>query len=274
MARKNRKAKTTVTVNMRGVEGKGVRTKPGEYEAEVCAASIEKGDAGEYIKWEFDLEGGGKAWFNTSLTKQSLWNLRGLLEAMGEEVPDSEMDIDLEEMIGKRVGIVIEMEEYKGVDKPKMVDYYSLEDAGEADVKDEKKGKKKGAKEEDADKKTKDEIEDMDRDDLEEFIKENGMSVDPDDYKKDKKLLAAVIEELEEGNYFEEPKKEKGGKKDKKAKKLEKLAKSDVEDMDQKELEDVNDKYELGLDLDEIKSLRKMVKAVVDALEENDYLED
>lgn len=276
MARKNRKSKTSVSVNFKGVEGKGQRVKPGEYEAQVSEdelPSLENAGKGhdDYIKWVFELDDGGKAYFNTSLSKQSLWNLRGLLEAMGEEVPDSEMDIDLTEMGGKRIGVVIEEEEYQGKMRPKMVDYYSLEDAGEADVKDKKK---KGAKDEDTDtdKKTRDEIEEMDRDDLEEFVKENDMSVDPDDFKKDKKLLAAILEELDEGDYFEKPK--KGGKKDKKAKKLDKLAKSDVEDMDQKELEDVNDKYELGLELDEIKSLRKMVKAVVDALEENDYLED
>ena len=60
----------------------------------------------------------------------------------------------------------------------------------------------------------------------------------------------------------------------KKAKKLKKLDKSEVEEMDQDSLQDVVNDYSLDVDLDDHSSLRKMVKAVVQALEEGEYLED
>src|SRR5690606_38242185 len=54
---------------------------------------------------------------NCSLQPQALWRLRGVLEALGEEVPDSEMDIDLDDLAGKQMMGTIEHEEYRN--KPK-----------------------------------------------------------------------------------------------------------------------------------------------------------
>lgn len=278
MARSKKKNSSSVSVNFKGVEGKRPRVKPGDYLGEVVEATREGGNKADYIKWVFDLDDGGKAWLNTSLSKNSLWNLKGLLEAFGEEVPDDEMDIDLEEMVGKRVALVIEDDEYDGKPTSKVVDFYPEEDFnGDSSEKSGKKAKKNKDKDEDEDtdgddKKSREDIEGMDRDELEEFIKENDMSVDPDDYKKDKKLLAAVIEELEENDYFEKPK--KADKKGKKAKKVEKMDGDDLDGLDQEELQEVIDKYSLDVDLDDIKSLKKMVKAVKDAMEEGGYLND
>lgn len=283
MAKKSKK--TVVSVNMKGVEGKGVRTKPGEYLGEVFEATLEDGPKAKYIKWEFDLDDGGKAWFNTSLAKNSLWNLRGLLEAMGEDVPDDEMDIDLEDMKGKRVGIVIELEEYEGKKKPKMVDYFSEDDfEGEAkeDKDDDKKSKdKKKKKSKSDDKLMKSDVEEMDRDDLFKLNEEHDLELDEDDYKDNKKglkkLLSDVLEKLDEkdmlGDGEEEPEeKSKKGKKGKKE--AEKLERSAVEDMDQDELADVIKEHKLDVDLDDHKKLKNMTKAVLEALESEDLLED
>ena len=48
----------------------------------------------------------------------------------------------------------------------------------------------------------------------------------------------------------------------------------DLDGLDQEELQEVIDKYSLDVDLDDIKSLKKMVKAVKDAMEEGGYLND
>lgn len=285
MARKAAKKSTVVSVNFEGVEGRGARIKPGEYLAAV--SEVEKLKAkgkggGEYLAWTFDLDDGGKAYFNTSLKPNALWNLRGLLEAMGVEVPDDEMDIDLEEMVEKRVGVVIEMEEYEGKNRPKMVDYFPEDDASDTsddEDDDKKRGKKKKGKK--AEKVSKEDVDDMDRDGLLELNENHSLGLDEDDYKDNKKgnkkLLADILEKLEEEDLLEgedEEEEPKKGKKGKKGKKKEQLERSKVEDMDQEELQELIDEHELGVDLDDYKTLRKMVKAVVEALEEADLLED
>jgi len=44
--------------------------------------------------------------------------------------------------------------------------------------------------------------------------------------------------------------------------------------MDEEELEALNEEHELEVDLDDFKTLRKKVRAVLDALEEKDLLEE
>ena len=43
------KKKTTVSVNMKGIEGRGTRIKPGEYLGEVEEVTLEKGDKAQYL---------------------------------------------------------------------------------------------------------------------------------------------------------------------------------------------------------------------------------
>lgn len=61
------------------------------------------------------------------------------------------------------------------------------------------------------------------------------------------------------------------GKKDKKKAKLDA---DEVKDMDEDELSDLNEEHELGVDLDDHKTLRKKAAAIIAALEENDLLEE
>lgn len=86
-----------------------------------------------YLKWEFDAESEdgskGKVWENTSLQPQALFKLRGLLEALGYDIPDKALDLDLDELEGLQCGADLEHEEYKGKTKAKVSQYYGLEDA-------------------------------------------------------------------------------------------------------------------------------------------------
>lgn len=276
------KKKTTVSVNMKGIEGRGTRIKPGEYLGEVEEVTLEKGDKAQYLAWKFTLDDdAGTAYFNTSLAKNSLWNLRGLLEAMGEDVPDDEMDLDLEDLVGKRVGVIIEMEEYKGKPKPKMVDYFPEDDKSDDESKSDKKKKKKAGKDDDAEKVVKSDVEEMDRDDLLKLNEDHDLELDEDDYKDNKKglkkLLSDVLEKLDEKDLLsdgEEEDKKGKGKKDKKSKKADKLDRAEVEGMDEDELKDLIKEHDLDTDLDDFKTLGKMVKAVIKELDEKDLLED
>ena len=279
MAKK--KSGGSVSVNFKGVEGRGARIKPGEYLGEVSEVTLEKGKKAQYLAWTFDLDDdAGKAYFNTSLAKNSLWNLRGLLEAMGEEVPDDEMDLDLEDLVGKRVGIIIEEEEYEGKKRPKMVDYFPEDDASNDDSKSDKKKKKKTAK--DDEKLVKSDVEEMDRDALLELNNDHELELDEDDYKDNKKgnakLLEDVLEKLDEKDLLsdgeDDDEDDKKKKKKKSKKEPEKVNREEVEGMDEDELGTLISDHELEVDLDDHKTLKKKVKAVLEELEEKDLLED
>ena len=225
MARSKKKG-NIVTLNMRGVETR-VNVEPGEYDAKVVEVTQEEGDKGTYLAWKFEITDGdaegAPLYYNTSLTKQSLWNLKGLLETLDVDIPDDEFDIDLDELVDGELRLIVDEEEYNGKMKARVVDFEPIG----------KKGKKK-PKDDDSDKKPK--------------KKSKG---DDDEDEGDKK-----------------------SKKDKKAKKLDKLTQDEVGDMDQDELEEVNEKYELEVDFKKLKKLRDMKSAVIDALEENDYLDN
>jgi hypothetical protein len=75
-----------------------------------------------------DVEPGKKLWYNTSLQPQALFNLRGVLEAIGYEIPDSVMDLDLDELEGTRLGVSVEHRDYKGKAKADIVAVFPLEE--------------------------------------------------------------------------------------------------------------------------------------------------
>lgn len=125
------KSKTKVTVDMAGVEAGGRTPLDGSYLLEVTEVTQEKGDESgkPYLKWEFkvvedDKYNDCKVWHNTSLQPQALFNLRGLLEAMGTDVPDGKLELDLEEVVGNRVGAELVRETYQGKPKAKPVEFF------------------------------------------------------------------------------------------------------------------------------------------------------
>lgn len=156
----NRKKK--ISVDFSGVEsGGGARAIPdGRYVGEIKKIEQKEGeDSGKpYLKWLFstlkpDHKGAG-VYHNTSLQPQALFNLKNLLETMGVEVPDGELDLEIDEYIGNEVGYEIVNEDYQGKQSPKVVAFFPPDELDEEDgpkkeANDEKpsKGKfKKGAK--------------------------------------------------------------------------------------------------------------------------------
>lgn len=144
MARRKAKS-STLSVDFSNTESK---LKPGEYLATVEEVSVETSQSNtEYLKWKFKIDGGGIAYYNTSLQPQALWNLRNLLEALGVEVPNSAMDIDLEDMLGRELMVLIDMEEYEGKKRPKMTDFWPADE--KTNKIEYKKGKDEDVEEED-----------------------------------------------------------------------------------------------------------------------------
>jgi hypothetical protein len=267
MARPNRKKSNVITVNFKGVEARGVLLPEGEYPTEVTDCTQEDGSNAPYLKWEFTITAGQfkgrKAWTNTSLAPQALWNLRGLLEAMGVEIPDSEYDIDLSECIGSNVNIVIGHEEYEGRDRARVNDYaaYNEGEESEEDDEDEKpKSKKAPAK--------KAKVEEVEEDEEEEDEAPRGKKAPMTRAEKRRAAKAAEADEDEDEEEEEAPRSKKApAKKSKKG-----VTADDVSDMDEDALGELIEEHELDVDLDSMRTLSKKRNAVIDALEENELL--
>ncbi len=316
MARRKAAAKGSVKVNFKDVESR--QTPPeGDYKLKVLEATsgTSTGSGGDMITFTLEIAAGKfkgqKLWFYCPLAENSLWKLHAFLTALGVDVPQDEMEIDLAELVDLEVVGVLTHEVYQGKKRAKMTDFDSIENYDDSKDKDgdedgdEKKSKKDKKKDKDKksekggkdDKKKskaepvlKADVEKMDRDELEELIESHKLSdVDVDDkkLKKDEKLLAAVLGALEEADLIAEPKKadkkdKDAGKskdkgKDKKAdkdkKKSKKVKASKLAKMDEDGLQEVIDEHDLSVDIDGMK-LKKAVKAVSEALDDADLLED
>jgi len=74
---------------------------------------------------------GKKVYHNCSLQPQALFNLRGLLEALGFDVPQGRMDLDPADMIGESCGASIAHETYQGKTKARPVEFFPADQVGE-----------------------------------------------------------------------------------------------------------------------------------------------
>jgi hypothetical protein len=312
MARRKKADKGSVKVNFKGVESR--QTPPeGDYKVKVLELTTgQSANKNDQIEGTFEIAAGQykgvKLYMYFPLQENSLWKLHAFLTALGEEVPEDEMDIDLSDLVDKEFVGVVTHETYNGRKRAKLTDFDSIDNYSGDD--DEKDGKgKKGAGKKDAKKSKKvsrSDVEDMDEDELQELLEEHDLEdeVDLDDHKKLPKKVAAVIEALEEADLLEDedddedekPAKGKGGKKSKKdedddededdkksskkskkdkgKKKPKKIDRDDVEDMDEDALQELIDEHELDVDLDDFKKIGKKREAVIDALEDEDLLED
>jgi len=201
MAKPKKKANRTVNVDLSDVESGGL-VPEGPIVGTVKEAEVKTSESSgnDYIRWVFSTPK-GPVFFNTSLQTQSLFNLRGLLEAFEVEIPDGPMDIDLEEMVGKQCLLHITHEDYEGKTRARVSDYSKLDDEG-GDDDDEKAEVKTGKKSGKLKKVDADELEDMEDDELEELIEKYGLDVKPG--KTTRKTIAAVKAALEEADLLEE----------------------------------------------------------------------
>jgi hypothetical protein len=74
---------------------------------------------------------GKKVWHNCSLQPQALFNLRGVLEALGFEVPQGVMELDPADMIGETCGGTVQLEVYEGKKRPRIVEFFPASELGE-----------------------------------------------------------------------------------------------------------------------------------------------
>lgn len=267
MARKSqtttKKKATSVKVDFTGVETR-VLLPEGVYNAKVAEVELEPNDGKPYLKWTFrtiddDPKLNDKPLYNnTSLQPQSLWVLGSLLETLGVERPDGAMDLDLEELVGLEIGLVVEHEEYQGKQRAKVVDFTPATDGDDdGDVTVDDDGDDTGNSET----YTEEQVLEMDADELDELVESLGLKV-----KKSKKLAtyaAAVVTALEGAGLIGEA--DESGDDD-----GDSYTEDEVNEMDADELKALVKKHDLG-----VKPLAKLSKyraAVIEALEEADLI--
>jgi hypothetical protein len=154
VTKRKKKRGSTISVNFEGVESGGRSVPDGTYAVEVEAVNLEEGeDSGkEYLKWEMRITKGKhkgvKLYDNTSLQPQALWKLKSLLIAMGEEVPDSTMELNPQDYVGKTLEVETTNEEYQGKDKSKITGYVGGESEEEEDGEEEEESEEEETEEE------------------------------------------------------------------------------------------------------------------------------
>jgi flagellar biosynthesis GTPase FlhF len=287
---RGKKASSSVTVNFDGVESKRKTPAEDDYRVKVAEVTKEESSAGndmivfvfEIVKGDFK---GAKLWLHCPLTEESLWKLRSVLECLGVEVPDDELEIEFSELIDLEMMAVVHHETYQGSKQAKIGDFYAVdaEPDEEEEEDEEEEDTKKSSKKKPAKKKPAKDEEDEEEDEEEEPEEEEEetpaerkrrRAKERRDARKAKPAKSSKSDEEEEDE--EEEEEEKPAKKKasaKKTKKKETVSADDIQEMDEDALEEFVSDNELDVDLSEFKTLRKKQAAVIDAAEEGGLIE-
>lgn len=266
------------TVNFKGVSTKRPVLPEDDYLVAVSEVSVEDGQEAEYYKWVFEVvEGkyeGSKLYYNTSLAPQALFNLRGLLEALGVEVPDDEFDVDPKDVVGAEMMAVVTQERYQGKLQSKIGDFYAADDASSRDEeKDDDKPKSRRSSRDDEDDKPRSrrsarDDKDENEDDAPRGRRRSARDEEGGEEEDKKPRRGRSSRDTEEDD---KPRGRSAGRNGKK-KGPDPVSAEEVEDMKQRELEDLCEELELDVDFEKNRTLTKQRNAVIDALQEADLL--
>lgn len=209
MARRPAK-KRIISVDFSNVDESGgsFRIPEGSYRMKVVSVEEEtSSNDNDMLSWKFEgVEGKAKGklfWYHTVLNEQSLWNLRGLLQAFGDEVPLEPQDLDLDEMIGKELIGIVTDETYRSKISSKMTDFEAAEEEEEEEPTQSRRTSKKSTKKKEPDKIAADEVRAMKEDELEDVIKTYELEVDFDEHKTLRRKVNAVLTALEEADMLD-----------------------------------------------------------------------
>ena len=129
------KGKKGISVDFSDTEKAGV-VEEGDYLVEVTEVEQKTSESSgaDYLSFELKItEGefaGKKLFHNCSLQPQALFNLRAVLEALGMEVPQGTMELEVADLIGMQCGVSVAHEQYEGKTKARPVEFFSAEELG------------------------------------------------------------------------------------------------------------------------------------------------
>jgi len=189
--KKNKKRGRVVKVDFTGVKVGGARVPDGDYRARVVdiAERVSENSGQPYLNWELEIVGGeydgSTIYHTTSLQKHALFNLRATLEALGLDVPESAMEIDLDALIGLEMGVTVEVQEVQGRKRSRVVDVFSLEEL-EGDDDDDEDDEDEDTEDDEEEDDEDDEDDDDEEEDEEEEAEEDDEEDEEDDEDDDR----------------------------------------------------------------------------------------
>lgn len=219
------KNKSLIEVDMRGVSSRGICPE-GIHRVRVkkVTREISEKSAKPYLAWELRASDGYTLYYNTSLQPQSLFNLKNVLLALGYEVPEAVLRLDLRSLEGREAYVEVMHEVYEGkkrarivqflmpdeVDAEELEDEESIEEEPEEIEEEEEEGEEgdvKAEEEEEEDEEEEEEEEDeedldsMSLEELLDYAEENDIDLtylSKKDRKKRSVVLKAIKEALED----------------------------------------------------------------------------
>lgn len=132
------KNKYYIEVDMRGVSSRGICPE-GIHKVKVqkVTREISERSAKPYLAWELRTSGGYTLYHNTSLQPQALFNLKNVLLALGYDVPDAVLRLDLRDLKGREAYVEVMHEVYEGKKRAKIVQFLGPDEVEEEGLEDE-----------------------------------------------------------------------------------------------------------------------------------------
>jgi len=133
------KASSTIAVDFSDTESSGAIP---EIDVLIAVDEVEKktsdNSGADYLAFTFKVQKPAeyenrKLFHNCSLQPQALFNLRGLLEALGFEVPQGVMELDPADLINEVCGASVVHEEYQGKTKARIGEFFLADDYQEGE---------------------------------------------------------------------------------------------------------------------------------------------
>lgn len=207
----------TIEIDMTGV-GVGGRLCPeGIHKVQVEDVTPEVSASSEkpYLAWKFRTTNGSyRLYHNTSLQPQALFNLKQVLIALGVEVPNSVMKLNLDEVVGRECYVEVEHEMYEGKKRARIIDFLAkdaveeFEDDEEEEVEWEaaegEEEEEEGEEGEEEEEEEEDELDKVSLDELLEYAEEHDIDLTHLGKKGRKnrdKVLQAIRAALEEAPF-------------------------------------------------------------------------
>ena len=127
-----------IEVDMRGVSSRGICPE-GIHKVKVnkITREISEKSTKPYLAWELGTSAGYTLYYNTSLQPQSLFGLKNVLLALGYEVPDAVLRLDLRDLKGREAYVEVMHEVYESKKRAKIVQFLMPDEVEEEELEDE-----------------------------------------------------------------------------------------------------------------------------------------
>lgn len=251
MTKKEKKSKKSngIKIDFTGVEARAAAHPEGRFAFAVEDVEVKTSEnsGNDYLQWVLK-SAKGKVYYITSLASHALWNLKSVLEAAGQDVPDGELEIDIDELKELEFGGEVVHEKYEGKTKGVIAEVFPVDEVeGDDEESDDEES-------DDEDEVTFESVQEMDLDELLELASDNDIKVT----KKQQKDVDALRDFLCEKLELEEEEEEEEG---------EEPTYEEVQEMDEEDLDALVEEHELKIKAKDKKKIAKYRDAVCEALE-------